>query len=562
MKKLCILFLLLTSWQLNAQTYEWTNTFGGDDIDNGWRVAVDPTGNVFIGGTFSFDSVDFNPGPGQDFLYPGDGEDIYLAKYDANGNYIWAHTFENNTSDVLHSMAIDSNGDVYITGYFGGTVDFDPSPATANLTVSTGSLAAYLAKYDNNGNYLWAIMIDGSGSDRGHALFLDPAENICITGVFSDVVDFDPSPTIANLTSVDADWDAYIAKYDPAGNYLWAKSIGGTGSEYLKTLYIDNTGYIYVSGYFGATCDFDPSPAVNSITTAGGSDVYFAKYDANGNYIWAKAISSTMSYEDTYGIVADNSGNVYIAGHFGTTTDFDPSPAVVSMTTTNTDVFLAKYDVNGNYIFANRIVNGTAMDRVYHLTKDSANNLYVSGSFRNTVDFDPGPGSASYTAGGTSDDFYFAKYNSSGNFVWVKTSGSNGEDVGKCIALSPDGSLYFTGWFSNTVNFNPDTPTDDHTSNGLEDIFLTTYSNPITAIESEQNLETSPFKVYPNPTTGILFCETLENTHISIYNSTGELVLSQSLNAGKNVIDISSLSPGIYLVRSNLDLKSIVVIKQ
>ena len=128
MKKLYFLFALLAALNTKAQTYAWTKTFGGTSLDYGYSVALDPSGNVFIGGIYTLDSVDFDPSTDTAFIHPFDGDDIFIAKYDEDGNYLWAHGFGESASDENLSMTVDQAGNLYITGYFNGTIDFDPSP--------------------------------------------------------------------------------------------------------------------------------------------------------------------------------------------------------------------------------------------------------------------------------------------------------------------------------------------------------------------------------------------------------------------------------------------------
>jgi len=202
--------------------------------------------------------------------------------------------------------------------------------------------------------------------------------------------------------------DIFIAKYDNNGNYFWAKSIGGTVLDESFIIALDGYGNLYITGYFNATSDFDPGVGVANLVPVGSRDILFAKYDNNGNYLWAKNIGSTLD-DFGYSLAVDAVGNVYITGEFQGTADFDPGTGTANLTTNGSyDIYIAKYDNNGNYLWANKI-GGTSSDAGNSITIDGSGNIYITGGFYGTTDFDPGAGTANLTSSGVSDIF-FAKY--------------------------------------------------------------------------------------------------------------------------------------------------------
>ena len=281
---------------------------------------------------------------------------LFIAVTANAQNYEWANSIGGTGSERGYSIATDTSGNVYVTGYFQDTADFDPSANTVNLA-SNGGLDIFIAKYDAAGNYLWAFNIGGTGWDYGYSIDIDPtgSEDVYVTGWFSDTADFDPSVNIANLTSNGSE-DIFIAKYNANGNYLWAFNIGGTGWDKGYDITIDpvGSGNLYVTGCFWDTTDFDPSANTANLTSNGGYDVFIAKYDANGNYIWAFNVGGPGT-DEGLDIAIDPAGNgdVYVTGPFGYTTDFDPSVNTANLTSNGSyDIFIAKYDSNGNYIWA------------------------------------------------------------------------------------------------------------------------------------------------------------------------------------------------------------------
>ncbi|MBI2967709.1 MAG: SBBP repeat-containing protein [Bacteroidetes bacterium] len=182
-------------------------------------------------------------------------------------NYQWTKSIGSTGYDFGSSVAIDAGGNAFITGYFSGTADFDPSAGTANLT-SVGGYDIFFAKYDSNGNYLWAKSIGSSGNDKGKGIAVDGSGNTYITGYFTGTADFDPSAGTANLTSVGF-YDIFFAKYDSNGNYLWAKSIGSSVTDYGYSIAIDAGGNACITGSFTGTADFDPSAGTANLTPVG-----------------------------------------------------------------------------------------------------------------------------------------------------------------------------------------------------------------------------------------------------------------------------------------------------
>ncbi|HRF19894.1 MAG TPA: SBBP repeat-containing protein, partial [Chitinophagaceae bacterium] len=200
---------------------------------------------------------------------------------------------------------VDGSGNVCVTGVFQGTVDFDPGAGTVSLT-SAGSYDVLFAKYDADGNYVYAKALGGTGSDFGNGIAVDGSGNVYVTGYFSGTADFDPGAGTANIISAGTQ-DIFFAKYDASGNYVYAKALGGTGGDYSNDIALDGSGNVYVTGYFNGTGDFDPGAGTANLTSAGNNDLFFAKYDASGNYVYAKAVGGT-GYDIGYRIVVDGGG--------------------------------------------------------------------------------------------------------------------------------------------------------------------------------------------------------------------------------------------------------------
>ncbi|MBI4931790.1 MAG: SBBP repeat-containing protein [Bacteroidetes bacterium] len=471
-KSLLTAFFLLIIINCSAQfaKYEWAKKIGSTSFDAASSIVLDSSGNIYITGSFQ-GTTDFDPGAGTANLISAGGADIFFAKYNSNGNYIWAKSIGSISTDYGYSIAVDTSGNVYITGSFDETADFDPGAGTANLTAVGLTEDMFFAKYDASGNYLWANNIGSTWLSYGYSLTVDKSGNVFITGTFQGTTDFDPGAGTANLASVGGTYDVFFAKYDASGNYLWAGSIGSsTGSDYGYGIAVDTSGNVYITGRFKGASDFDPSGSTVTLTPVGGYDIFFAKYDASGNYLWAKNIGSTLD-DESHGLTIDATGNVFITGYFRSTADFDPGAGTTNLTSlASWDVYFAKYDSNGNYLWAKNIA-GTGTDYGYSIAVDTSGNVYITGSFDAVADFDPGAGSDNITPVG-GEDIFFAKYDSSGNYQWVKSIGGTNTDKGSSVVLDASGNIYVTGYFNLTADFDAGVGTANLTASAGDIFFL------------------------------------------------------------------------------------------
>ncbi|MFH2143416.1 MAG: T9SS type A sorting domain-containing protein [Bacteroidota bacterium] len=387
---------------------------------------------------------------------------VYIAKYDNNGNYLWAKSIDGGWGEG-HGIKIDTMGNIYITGWIGGTVDFDPGPGVA-IFETYGAVNIFFAKYDNNGNYLWAKVLEGPGSNgnRGNSINLDTQGNIFITGKFNGTIDFDTGIGIANLTS--GGYNTYFAKYDTDGNYLWARCIYSTNENYGNDISIDVQGNVYVTGNFWGNTYFAPGPSY-LLNGFGSVDIYITKYDSIGNFVWVKIIGGTFS-DYSEGIAIDMQGYLHITGSFNGTCDFDPGIGTANLSSASASYF-AKYDSDGNFIWVKKIEDCGSQS----IDIDSQGNSYVLGDFQGTTDFNPDSGTVFITSAGYNDIFY-AKYNLDGNLLWVKSISGFGWSWAHNIKLDDYGNVYLIGCFRDTVNYNPQTGTGNLISEGYLDIFF------------------------------------------------------------------------------------------
>ncbi len=452
--------------------YGWACTWGGDLTDYGLGVAIDETGNAYVTGFFC-DTVDFDPGDGVDEHTSNGMRDIFLGKFDSAGVFQWACTWGGVATDGPVGVAIDGTGNVYVAGYFTKTVDFDPGPGVAEYK-SNGWGDTFLSKFDSNGEFQWARTWGGSVfQDNPTGVTVDANGNAYITGLFHGTVDFDPGLAIDEHTS-NGGLDIFLSKFDSNGEFQWAITWGGINEEISNGVGIDGSGNAYVTGYFKETMDFDPGPGVDEHTSNGLWDTSLSKFDSNGEFQWARTWGGSYS-ERGYEIAVDGSDNAYVTGEFHDTVDLDPGPGVDEHTasSSNADIFLSKFDSNGDFQWG-RTWGGSYIETSDGTAIDGNGYVYVTGVFYGTVNFDPGPGVDEHTSNG-GKDIFLTKFDSNGEFQWVRTWGGNDFDVGEDVAVDGSGNTYVTGHFTETVDFDPGPGIDEHISNGSGDIFLTKF---------------------------------------------------------------------------------------
>jgi hypothetical protein len=334
---LCIPLISVASATTLTQAPEisWLRQFGTAELDEAFRITLDHVGNIYVCGSTK------GTFPGQ--VSAGD-QDVFIAKFDKNGNQIWVKQFGTPELDVPIGIALDQLGNIYICGHTDGTFPGQ---------VSSGGSDAFIAKFDKNGNQVWIKQFGTAGFDRGIGIALDPLRNIYVAG--------DAGGAFPGQTSA-GDRDAFIAKFDNDGNQIWIKQFGTTGFDRGICIALDQLRNIYVCGYTDG--------AFPGQVSAGDLDVFIAKFDKNGNEIWIKQFG-TVALDEAFGMAIDHLGNVYVAGDTCGT-----FPGQVSAG--DRDAFIAKFDNDGNQIWIKQF-GTTRFDRIYQIALDPSRNIYVLG---------------------------------------------------------------------------------------------------------------------------------------------------------------------------------------
>jgi hypothetical protein len=371
----------------SAQTT--VSVFSGTLNNSGIAIAVDSSGNIYTTGSF-IGTVDFDPGDGTTNLTSAGANDAFVSKLNSSGELIWAKSFGGSQADEGNSIAVDSSGNVYTTGFFEGTADFDPGVGTSNFT-SAGYEDFFVSKLNSSGALLWAKSFGAGQIDKGNSIAVDSSGNVYTTGYFSLIVDFDPGDGTTNLTSAGGH-DAFVSKFNSSGDLIWAKSFDGSYDTEAISIAVDSSGNVYTTGYFDGTADFDPGAGTAYLALAGYADVFVSKLDSSGNYVWANSFGVASYYKYSSSIAVDSSGNIYTTGTNTALASFAP------------DIFVSKLNSSGSLLWE-KSFGGSSYDTGFSVAVDSSGNVYTTGYFEGTVDFDPGVGTSNFTSAGANDAF-------------------------------------------------------------------------------------------------------------------------------------------------------------
>jgi len=384
----------------------------------------------------------------------------------------WTKTFGGSGTDSGNSVSIDSNNNIFITGSFQNTVDFDFTTGTDNHTANGARADIFITKINSDGSYGWTKTFGGSSADGGFSLSIDSNNNIFVTGYFADTVDFDFTTGTDNHTSNGASDDTFITKINPDGSYGWTKTFGGSGIEAGNSLSIDSNNNIFITGSFQNTVDFDFTTGTDNHTSNGKEDTFITKINSDGSYGWTKTFGGSDT-DRGRSLSIDSNNNIFVAGYFfGTDVDFDFTGGTDNNSSNGHDIFITKINSDGSYGWT-KTFGGSNTELGYSVSADSNNNIFVTGQFIDTVDFDFTTGTDNHTTNGASADTFVTKINSDGSYGWTKTFGGSDTDLGNSLSIDSNNNVFFTGFFRNTVDFDFTTGTDNHTSNGSNDTFVT-----------------------------------------------------------------------------------------
>jgi hypothetical protein len=421
----------------------WARTGGGYSTDEAMGVAVDDSGDIVVAGSFwsvaQFGTVQ---------LTSAGITDIFVAKYTATGDLVWAVRAGGSGSESVFGVAVDGDGGILVTGYFQGTTTIGTT-----TFVSQGVQDLFVAKFDTSGNSLWARAAGGPEWDYAYGIAIDGTGNTYITGTFAGTAQFGAS----TLTSAGQN-DVFVAKYDPAGALLWVRQGGGTSADTSLGIAAEPDGDVVITGQFMGAATF----GTHTVSSAGGYDAFVARYSAAGDALWAVSAGGSSSWEGGYAVAVDGSGSAWVTGSFMGTATIGSNTLVSAG---EADAFLVEYDASGVARWATRL-GGPSYDTGLGVTIGADGAIFLTGRYQNGTTI----GTTDLTAAG-GYDVYVAKLAATGTPLWARNIGGARDDNARGIAVDASGGLYVTGYFTDTAQLDPFTLI----SNGGRDAFVARY---------------------------------------------------------------------------------------
>lgn len=452
MLKLRLSIILIFFYQLAfAQNFEWAKSFGSNYSESGNSIVTDTSGNVYTIGVF-MGEVDFDPNLDSSFIITSNDytTDVFINKFNASGKFIWAKRIGGKGYDEGTSIAIDAEQNLYITGLFEDSADFDPSGGEEILVSTENSQDVFVAKYNLLGDLIWARSMGGNSFDIGKSIHIDKFGNVLVSGYFVDVADFNPKSGHYFL-SAQGYFDAFLMKLNKNGALQWARGFGGPYYDISYSVSSDLSGNIYLAGQFQDTLIYQVV-APNKLASQGADDMFIIKLNTLGNVLWAKSMGGSQT-DIAYSIAVDKNYNIYSTGQFQATVDFDPGNGISNLSALKTDVFISKLDSGGNFLWAKsfKSTSYSGIGNGFDIDFDNFDNVCLAGLFSNTFDFDPDTTTFLLNSSGSSGVFV-AKLSAEGAFVWAVNYAAMGNIT---LTIDRKQNIYLTGEFKGSVDFNP-----------------------------------------------------------------------------------------------------------
>ncbi|HTN46592.1 MAG TPA: hypothetical protein VL098_09610 [Flavipsychrobacter sp.] len=430
----------------------WLKTIDGQCHDGLADILVNSDGSFFLAGNSFFHGVgvDLDPGPGTHISSkPG-----FISKFDRSGNFIWTKELDCGPNKIKSDMT----GNLYVTGYFGGTVDFDPGAGVFNMTSQTSYQDIFILKLDTTGNFIWAKQFSSSSQFTNREINIDGSANLYLTGAFKGQFDADPG-TGTTYLSPQSPRDFFIVKLDSAGSFVWANSL----ATFVASTDVDENGNCYIQGNFVNTFDFDLSAGVHNVTAASANDIFYLKLDPSGNFSWVKTLGSLGTAQSVWSMKVDRQGTIFSSGVFTSVVDFDPDPVGYSPLNASFGTsFLLRMDSSGNFKWVKQFGSSTANIGGY-LALDAASNVYLAGTISGgTTPVGPinwDPNFSNYTTNDPDNSLFITKYSA----VFTPVLNIKEQNSTTVLSIYPNPTERFL-WLQKDKSINN---TDLHLYNGV-----------------------------------------------------------------------------------------------
>lgn len=498
-------------------------------------VAFDNEGFIYSAGHFkssfmTFDTIALSNSSGP---Y---ASDVFLTKYSPMGEILWAKSFGGQSYERVADIAVDANGNLFVTGQFRS----DTFSIGQTTLFNNGADDIFLFKCNPQGEVIWAKNIGGSTDDQGVGLAVDPIGNIILVSDFES-----PSITVGSETFSNSIYypgygrDILICKYDGNGNLIWAKTLTGDSAESVSDVAVDSDGSIVVSGKFLSPVLTDGDAILTNNKVAA---LFVMKYSASGNFLWSDSWAGS-SVNNGRSVSTDREGNVLLLANLG---DNLMTFGSITLTCEFQSSAVVKYDQNGNSVWATICAN--AKTHGASITTDPDGNVFLA---THSICDDLKFGGVTFSNYG-SNDIVFIKYDKWGNELWgIRPTEGNSDDICTAISIDQRGNAVLAGFFlSDNLAFGETTLGHD---SALQAGTFVAKLNTASTVDVKDQVSDEVVSVYPNPSAGDLrinLGSKFQNGTVSVFNQLGGLLDKQNLNSS-NFFDYQfpENAKGIYLIQ-------------
>lgn len=553
MKKYFIFPIFWILSYASAQSFEWGKTFGGISDDVVRHMVVDDAGNSYTVGYFANTAI-FGEGQNQASVTAKGLSDIFISKVNPEGELVWVKSYGALDNDYTNGISVDDDGNIYVTGVFQQTVNFNPDGAGGVVT-SNGFHDVFILKLDSAGDFIWVKSLGSSNYEEAASISPDNLGNVYVTGFFFSPIDFDPSDGEFVMNS-SGNGNAFFMKLDADGNFQWAKQIGGAhGSAYGKSVRTLENGNVVILGEFSGITDLNPDGEELIINSAG-KDFYLLYLDGSGNFLNVYH-TSTSSIEapgrtDVTRFDVDNSGNFYIIGSIFDAVNFDSvnneEEFTIAPDNSFYNGFVLKLNSAGEPQWVKQ-VEGSDMVFIYSVAVSNDERVHLTGFFTANAAF------GDFSIMQQSDNLYdafVAEIDTNGQFRSAYSFGGCSGPDGHEIDVDAEGNVYLSSSFHSTVDLNPFDGNQNVTilgEDGYRDIYtIKVKPGNLGITESELG---EKIMIYPNPAVNYVQISAKENfadKSFQIYDITGKKVLIGKIDQNQKIA-LDNLTKGIYVLK-------------
>ncbi len=571
--------------QSYAERIEWVTTFGGIQNESIDHVLICPNNDIIVIGTFS-DSLFFKSGSNNvdTLICENEFEDVFIVKFKSHGTFLWATSLAHGSEsfDWWLFPSVDSDGNLFLGGTFIGGITIAKNKHNEAIFNSpeVNSLDIFLTRILDDGEMDWAIKLGDEEQEQLWDIASDSEGSVYLTGRFwgnSTVLPGGMNDDII-LTGNETAYSIFTTKFDNNGDIYWANKILNEYDMLSYSIAVSKSGKVSIAGYFSNDIIFNSESNIDTLSVNGNTDIFIASYDSNGDYLWSVSEGGS-DYDMAMDLAFDSQENIIVTGYFQRMiimASLDTLHSNNSMFEDYDDILLAKYDLDGNYLWS--VAEGGPLhdggERIQIFKNDK---ILLSGYYWNEATFSKGKNNTKTISNIADTSSHFAaKYTPDGILFWVADVDSSFSTFNTNLAIDSSENIIRAGQYYGDINLQSEENSVPISSYGGVDLYLAKFSNSISSI-TDDNISVTNFKLnqnFPNPfnpVTKITFSISKSVlTNLTVYNSLGQKVktlLNEHKNIGNHQIefDASSLSSGVYFYRllagSFLQVKKMLLIK-